>query len=191
MGKPRAERIRRRVTCELMLDGRSYRGIVLDLSATGIFVQTEATPGPGARIRILFHTATGEEFEAEASVARRQVVPRELAGVVRGGLGLRIQRPPEAYFRLIGMEGTAEEKPRGLGMETQVVQNRPAEKPRAPEPPKPPPAPALPEYRIRVKQTDGPRSRTLKLGASGADDARKRALAELGRGWEVLTVEPV
>ena len=186
MGKRRAERIKRRVTCELLLDGRSYRGIVLDLSATGIFVQTEATPAPLARMRIRFHTATGEEFEAEAAVARRQVVPRELAGVVRGGLGLRIERPPEAYFRLIGMEGTSEEKPRGLGMETQIVQNRPA----APEPPKPPPAPALPEFRVRVKQTAGPRSRTLKLGAASKDDARKRALAELGGGWEVLSVEP-
>ena len=191
MGKRRAERIKRRVTCELLLDGRSYRGIVLDLSATGIFVQTEATPGPGARMRIRFRTATGEEFEADGAVARRQAVPRELAGVVRGGLGLRIERPPEAYFRLIGMEGVSEDKARSIGMETPVVQNRPAGAPRAPEPPKAPPAPALPEYRVRVKQTDGPRSRTLKLGASSADDARKRALAELGRGWEVLTVEAV
>jgi hypothetical protein len=189
MGKRRAERIKRRITCELLLDGRSYRGIVLDLSATGIFVQTEATPPPLARMRIRFHTATGEEFEADAAVARRQVVPRELAGVVRGGLGLRIERPPEAYFRLIGMEGASEEKPRGVGMETQIVQNQPAAAARAPEPTKPPPAPALPQYSVRVKQTEGPRSRTLKLAASSKDDARKRALAELGRGWEVLSVE--
>jgi hypothetical protein len=191
MAKRRAERIKRRVTCELMLEGRSYRGIVLDLSATGIFVQTEATPAPLARMRIRFHTASGEEFEADAAVARRQVVPRELAGVVRGGLGLRLERPPEAYFRLIGMEGISEAKPRALGMETQVVQNRPADAARAPEPPKSPPAPALPEYRVRVKQTAGPRSRTLKLGAASRDDARKRALAELGQGWEVLSVEAV
>jgi hypothetical protein len=189
MGKRRAERIKRRITCELLLDGRSYRGIVLDLSATGIFVQTEATPGPGERMRVRFHTAAGDEFEADAAVARRQVVPRELAGVVRGGLGLRIERPPESYFRLIGMEGTSEEKARGLGMATQIVQNRPAGPAPAPEAPKPPPAPALPEYRVRVKQTAGPRSRTLKLGASSDADARRRALAELGSGWEILSIE--
>jgi hypothetical protein len=189
MGKRRAERIKRRITCELLLEGRSYRGIVLDLSATGIFVQTEATPGPGARIRVRFHTASGEEFEAEAAVARRQAVPRELAGVVRGGLGLRVERPPEAYFRLIGMEGAAEEKPRGPGMATQIVQNRPAGPSPAAAPPKPPPAPALPEYRVRVKQTAGPRSRTLKLPAADPADARKRALRELGAGWEILSVE--
>jgi hypothetical protein len=191
MAKRRAERIKRRVTCELMLEGRSYRGIVLDLSATGVFVQTEATPAPLARMRIRFHTATGEEFEVDAAVARRQAVPRELAGVVRGGLGLRIERPPEAYFRLIGMEGSPEERPRPVGVATQIVQNQPAAPARAPEPPKPPAVPALPQYSVRVKQTDGPRSRTLKLGAASKDDARKRALAELGRGWEVLSVEPV
>jgi PilZ domain len=188
MGKRRAERIKRRVTCELLLDGRSYRGIVLDLSATGIFVQTEATPGPGARMRIRFHTASGDELEVDASVARRQAVPRELAGVVRGGLGLRIERPPEAYYGLIGMKAPAEEMSRGQGTSNRVAQTAPA---RAPEPPKPPPAPKLPDYRVRVKQTDGPRSRILKLGAANPDDARKRALAELGRGWEVLSVEAV
>jgi hypothetical protein len=188
MGKRRAERIKRRVTCELLLDGRSYRGIVLDLSATGIFVQTEATPGPGERMRIRFHTATGDEFETDARVARRQAVPRELAGVVRGGLGLRLEGAPDAYFRLIGMEGAPEERSRSHGTSTRAAQTARAP---APEPPKPPPAPKLPEYRVRVKQTEGPRSRILKLGATSPDDARKRAVAELGRGWEVLSVEAV
>src|SRR5262245_23298186 len=103
MPKPRAERVKRRVTCELLVDGRSYRGIVLDLSATGVFVQTEATPPPGVRLRLRFHAPDRTEFEVEASVARRQVVPPQLASVVRGGLGLRVARPPEAYFQLIGM----------------------------------------------------------------------------------------
>jgi hypothetical protein len=190
MGKRRAERIKRRVTCELLLDGRGYRGIVLDLSATGVFVQTEATPAPGARLRLRFHTPDRREFEVEASVARRQVVPPQLASVVRGGLGLRVERPPEAYFQLIGVEGVTEERAQS-GMATQIVQNQPAAKAAAVQAPKPAPAPALPEYRLRVKQTDGPRSRTLKLGATSPDDARKRALAELGRGWEVLSVEAV
>ena len=75
MAKRRAERIRRRVTCELQLGGRSYRGIVLDLSETGVFVQTEATPPPGARLRIKLHAAGGIEFEVDATVARRQVAP--------------------------------------------------------------------------------------------------------------------
>jgi len=69
----RSDRIKRRVTCELLVDGRRYRGIVLDLSETGVFVQTEATPTPGAPLRLRFHAADGTAFEVEASVARRQV----------------------------------------------------------------------------------------------------------------------
>jgi hypothetical protein len=188
MGKPRAERIKRRVTCELLLEGRSYRGIVLDLSATGIFVQTEATPAPGARLRLRFHAPDRPEFEVDAAVARRQVVPPQLASVVRGGLGLRVERPPEAYFQLIGMEGATEDKLRGLGMATQVVENHP-KRAAVPEAPKPPAAPLQPEFRVRVKQTNGPRSRTLKVNAASRDDARKRAIEELGSGWEILSID--
>ena len=107
MAKKRADRIRRRVTCELQLDGRSYRGIVLDLSESGVFVQTEATPPPGTRVRLRLHTAGGVEFVVEATVARRQVAPPQLASVVRGGLGLRVEDPPAAYFKLIGMESAS------------------------------------------------------------------------------------
>ena len=42
---------------------------------------------------------------------------------------------------------------------------------------------------MRVKQSDGPRSRSLKVRAESVEDARRRALAELGRGWEILSIE--
>src|SRR4030095_3531030 len=103
MPRRRAQRIKRRVTCELKLAGRSYRGIVLDLSETGVFVQTEASPAGNERLRIKFHAPDGGEFEVDATVARRQVAPPQLTTVVRGGLGLRVEHPPEAYFRLIGL----------------------------------------------------------------------------------------
>jgi hypothetical protein len=198
MAKKRAERIRRRVTCELLLDGRSYKGIVLDLSETGVFVQTEATPAPGARLTLRFHAPGGPEFEVGASVARRKVAPRELAGVVRGGLGLRVEKPPAAYFELIGSAdptsaaASAAAGPRaGLGAGSRVGAAAPlsarreaataAEAPAAPD--------TRPEFRVRVKQSDGPRSRMLKLRAESPDEARRSAMRELGAGWEILSVE--
>jgi hypothetical protein len=213
MAKKRADRIRRRVTCELQLDGRSYRGIVLDLSETGVFVQTEATPPPGTRVRLRLHTAGGVEFVVEATVARRQVAPPQLASVVRGGLGLRVEDPPTAYFKLIGMEaaagtgrtlggpdapapgaGPAGAPPPGasgaFGTVGSAGPSRAA--PRAPAPaaaPSPPPPDTRPEFRVRVKQSDGPRSRTLKVKAGSPSEARRNALAELGKGWEILSVE--
>ena len=127
MTKKRADRIRRRVTCELQLGGRSYRGIVLDLSETGVFVQTEATPPPGTRLRVRLHASGGIEFEVDATVARRQVAPPQLATVVRGGLGLRVEAPPPAYFKLIGMESASSPGgARGVG----GAPNAPVERPR-------------------------------------------------------------
>jgi hypothetical protein len=186
MPKKRAERIRRRVTCELQLDGRSYRGIVLDLSETGVFVQTEATPPPGTRLRIKLHASGGIEFEVDASVARRQVAPPQLASVVRGGLGLRVEEPPPAYFKLIGME-----PPKGGGRARagSGTAAGPAPQAPAPAPPPPPVEDTRVEFRVRVKQSDGPRSRTLKVKAGSPSEARRNALAELGRGWEILSIE--
>lgn len=208
MARKRAERIRRRVTCELLLEGRSYRGIVLDLSETGVFVQTEATPGPGAPLTLRIRTPSGGEIEVSARVARRKVAPRELAGVVRGGLGLRVDRPPAAYFELIGStdpDGAAASAGRG-GLGGSRVGPRLPGAPAAAGPPSrpsdspaagrsapaaaPEPAPdTRPEFRVRVKQSAGPRSRTLRVRAASSDEARRRAMRELGDGWEILSVD--
>jgi hypothetical protein len=188
MPRQRAERIRRRITCELQLDGRSYRGIVLDLSETGVFVQTEATPPAGTHLRIKLHASGGIEFQVDATVARRQVAPPQLASVVRGGLGLRVEDPPPAYYKLSGVDGDAAKARASTGGRGGKAKAAAAAEPEAPEAPAPPPPPRL-EFRVRVKQSNGPRSRTLKVKAGSPTEARKTALAELGRGWEVLSVE--
>jgi hypothetical protein len=53
-----------------------------------------------------------------------------------------------------------------------------------------PPA-AQAQYRVRIKQSQGPRSRTLSIGADSEDDARNQALHAAGAGWVVLGVERV
>jgi hypothetical protein len=42
-----------------------------------------------------------EPLHLIATVARRQVVPAHLRGVVKGGLGLHIERAPEEYYRYV------------------------------------------------------------------------------------------
>jgi len=213
MGKRRAGRIKKRITCELEVAGRRYRGFVLDLSETGLFVQTDAAADPGAQLTVRLRVGDEPEVEVEASVARRQMVPPQLATVARGGLGLRVQRPPAAYFALLGMDGAAAEaarrrmaRPPSPGAARSTASGatpRPQGSPRggsrvapsARPPPVPsrevPEKPALPAFRVRVKQTSGPRSRVLEVSAASLDDARRRARAKLGAGWEVLTVEAV
>jgi hypothetical protein len=185
MAKQRAQRIKKRMTCELRLAGRAYRGIVLDLSETGVFIQTDATPGGTERLRIKLRTPDGSEFEVDATVARRQVAPPQLTTVVRGGLGLRVVNPPAAYFELIGIAAAeAARKERAAA----APGSRKASAPAAAAPPPPPPVPEE-TFRVRVKQSNGPRSRSFTVRAPSPEEARKRASAEIGRGWEILSIE--
>jgi len=164
------------VTCEIESDGSRHTGIVLDVSPRGLFVQTDATPPLDGTVRLRLRL-DGEALDLEARVARKRVVPRQLASVTAGGLGFRIDSAPEEYFRLFS----------GL-MSTPGESGRPPS-PAAPSV-GPPPADDEPVFRVRVKQMHGPRSRSLLVAAATEVEARGRATADLGEGWSVLEVAP-
>jgi hypothetical protein len=44
---------------------------------------------------------------------------------------------------------------------------------------------------VRVKQSDGPRSRSVEILAESSDEARARALAEVGAGWEAVAADSI
>jgi hypothetical protein len=104
----KTHRSRHRLTCELVLGDRRHPGIVLDVSQTGLFVQTSAAPPPGERVRVRLQPAGGAELELEASIARRYAVPARLASVARGGVGLRIESAPDDYLQLLDSTGPTE-----------------------------------------------------------------------------------
>jgi hypothetical protein len=164
--------------CEIVYDGRAQNAIVLDVSRTGLFVQTAARLAPGTEIDLDVRLeASAEPIRLRAAVARQKAVPAQLTGVAQGGVGLRILEAPRAYYDAIG-----EPAPWRLA------------KPRsAPEPaPSPPPAPAPraePRFRVRVKQSDGPRSRVLDIVAETAERACALALKQVGAGWEAIGAE--
>ncbi len=179
MGQRRAaKRFRRRMACELIADGRPQRAIVLDVSSTGMFVQTSTRLVPGTPVDLqLRFEANDEPIAIRARVVRHRAVPANLTSIAQGGIGLRIvDAPPSFYERLRGQDDDAatERNPAG------PVARRPA----------PAPAPSGPRFRVRVKQTDGPRSRIVDVAAETADAARAMALAELGSGWEALGADP-
>jgi hypothetical protein len=165
----KGERLRRRVTCEIESAGSRHRGIVLDVSPRGLFVQTDATPPLDGTVRLRLRV-DGEVLDLEARVARKRVVPRQLASVTAGGLGFRIDSAPEQYFRLFGNQLRP------------TVAAEPAVEP--------PPADDDCVFRVRVKQVRGPRSRSLLVAAPTEAEARGRATADLGEGWSVLEVAP-
>lgn len=179
MGQRRAaKRFRRRMACELIADGRPQRAIVLDVSSTGMFVQTSTRLVPGTPVELqLRFEANDEPITIRARVVRHRSVPANLTVVAQGGVGLRIlEAPPSFYESLRGQDGDATTERDTAG----PVARRPA----------PAPPPSGPRFRVRVKQTDGPRSRILDVAADTADAARAEALAQLGSGWETVGAEP-
>lgn len=174
MKQQRAERVKQRLTCELVVADRRHPGIVIDISETGLFVQTSAAPPPGEQVCVKLRLSGGTEIDLKATVARRYSVPRRLVSVARGGVGLRIESAPEGYLQLLRTAMRAEE----------------ATPPIAPTTASPEPTDGS-AYRVRAKQTSGPRSRSVEIHAASEEEAKQRASAKLGEGWEILTVDPV
>ena len=85
MERRRAERIDRKLTCELVIAGRRHPGIVLDLSPLGVFVQTAVAPPPGEKVGVRLLRSDATCVEVDAIVVRRHVVPRRLASIASSG----------------------------------------------------------------------------------------------------------
>jgi Tfp pilus assembly protein PilZ len=171
-----AKRHKWRLACEVVCDGRSQRAIVIDLSQTGVFVQTGTRLPPGSEVEVrLLLTDAAEPILLRATVARNKQVPPQLTSVARGGVGLRIVDAPAAYYETINsLEGG----------DSRRQPSTPAALPAAPEP-------AKTRFRVRVKQSDGPRSRSVEILAESPDEARARALAQLGAGWEAVAADSI
>jgi len=101
MERRNEQRIRRRLSCELFADGHRYQGIVVDLSASGLFLQTDAALDPGTRVDVLLKGSRFPEVIVRAVVARRRLTPTLLASIIHRGVGLRIVEAPEAYFEAL------------------------------------------------------------------------------------------
>jgi hypothetical protein len=172
-----AKRHKWRLACEIVSEGRSQRAIVIDLSETGLFAQTSTRLPPGSVVEVRVRlTESAEPIQLRAQVARNKQVPPQLTSVARGGIGLRLLDAPAAYFEQIhALDGSGDGK-RATTAAT------------APTPMK---APAGIRFRVRVKQSDGPRSRSLEIVATSADEARARALADVGNGWEAVAAEAI
>lgn len=99
--KRRMPRTRKRLSCSLMVNSQRYTGIVLDISATGLFIQTSVAPKPGTIVNFEMRLPSGESLSLQASVARRRNVPAHMQSIARGGIGLCLESTPEEYFALV------------------------------------------------------------------------------------------
>ena len=94
-------RVRRELPCTLLAEGRRHRGIVRDLSADGLFVETPGAALLGAEVIVALRTPEGRHFVLETSVPYRRPVSHSLAFHSTGGIGLCIQDPSSTYRRWV------------------------------------------------------------------------------------------
>jgi hypothetical protein len=199
-----SDRSKQRAPCTITLDGRRHSGFVLDLSRTGLFIQTSAKPLPGQRLDIEL-SVRGETLRMHVEVARRKQVPPQLLAVAHRGVGVRVLSAPEGFYQLLadfqakGSEGSSEplkgrvpasraaSTPPGRKASRTV---RPPNRERPRTTPGPEPAAAC-EFRVRVKQVSGTRTRTLRIRAADEAAARCEVTSDLGDEWKILEVTPV
>jgi hypothetical protein len=207
----RAARTKKRLACALVIDGNRLAGIVLDLSSSGLFVQTSANPNPGTRLDVeLEIPGEPERPRLAARVARKKVVPPRLKGVVHGGVGLKIESAPESFFRYLAQlqigEAGGESPAEAAPAEKAPASQKPAGPEKAPAPKKAAPTgknatrggaasastgAKQERFRVRVSQIGGSRSRSLEISAASEDEARREAITKAGEGWKILACERV
>lgn len=178
--RPQAEpRFSKRVPCRLRVAGSTYSGLVLNVSRTGLFVQTNAQTRPGAELCVdLGPGATGGRIPLGAKVVWRRVVAPYLRTVTHGGLGVRIENAPEAFYHFLSRVARETEAPAPVPTPAVGVGTPSAASAASGSP-----------YRVRIRHESGSRSRTLILRSSSEQEARRSALASAGPGWTVLEVQ--
>jgi uncharacterized protein (TIGR02266 family) len=189
MNRRQMPRTKMRIACTLHLEESRHSGMVLDVSAGGLFVQTNASPAPGTPVRLELRVpGLSEPIEMQASVARKRIVPPRLRALLKGGVGLQLENPPEEFYALVAKL----QAPEVATAKTSEPETSPASgaTQSANGASKRPAKPKLTSFRVRLSQVGGSASRNLVIRASGEDEARRRAILDVGDGWKVLSCEP-
>ncbi len=96
------KRFRKRIPCAFNAGGRSCSGLVLNVSRSGLFLQTSVPEDSGAVVDLELNPPDRREpIALTARVVWRRAVPAQLRTVVDGGLGMQIIWADEAYYGLL------------------------------------------------------------------------------------------
>ena len=102
MGKREEPRFKKRIPCELRQRQSMFSGLILDVSRTGLFVQTRAAAKAGDEVEVMLNRREpNAPITLSAQVVWERKVPPRLRTVVEGGLGLQIRYAPEPYYVLL------------------------------------------------------------------------------------------
>jgi len=185
------------MSCEIEVHGDRHSGIVLDVSASGLFVQTNVKPTPGtfATLRLSL-PGERETVTMRARVARKKTVPPQLLAVAGGGLGFAIMEPAEAYLDFVAeispehAEAVALERAKAAQRKVSGAAvakppqdaggGRPSDRKREQAPKR---------YRIHAVETSSGRRNTYLVTCASEQEASDQVLEQLGDAWKVLFIE--
>ena len=94
------DRLPYRVPCEFTHDGHRMAGIVTDISARGLFIETSHRVPSGTELKLVLRDPRGS-LDLVGRVRREKRSHRSARQVLSGGFGLRLDVVPEPYFKLL------------------------------------------------------------------------------------------
>lgn len=90
------DRAKRRILVRFRKDATDRQGYSKNLSATGVFVQTNMVGAPGSVIQVELEFPDAK-FAMRARVAWAKKVPPQLAHILECGMGLQFVDPPPEW----------------------------------------------------------------------------------------------
>lgn len=102
--RARAVRVKRRLAVhfvDTVTKAARRGGYTVDISETGVFVQTQRPPTPGTAIELQVMLKSGRELVIYAVVARLVVPPRQFVHALPSGFGARFTSAVPALAELI------------------------------------------------------------------------------------------
>jgi Tfp pilus assembly protein PilZ len=160
--------------CRLRSGIRSHSGMVLDVSTTGVFVQTTARFEPGGPVSLVIHVPRGKHFALEGEVARVVVSSAGRDAGQGCGLGVLLKEAPAAYVAWVeSLVGKGTDSLRVSGGRTGAAVADP-QKSRS--------------FQVRLRQIAGNRTRDVLVRCGSQAEASELALAEFDEDWKVLRV---
>jgi len=192
----RAPRSKKRISCDLLIEGSRYKGIVLDVSATGLFVQTNVKPAPGVPVEVTLTLSNqSDPVVLDARVARKKAVPAALLTAAGGGVGLAIEKAPKTYLDFIAKVSptqaayvsTATDATRGSASIASAVRRSG----RATSESAAVARPAGKRFRIHAVEAATGVKNSYLVACDSEEEASAQVLEQLGSEWQVIFVERV
>ena len=87
--------------CQLDCRGKRHPAVVLDLSASGLFVRLATALPLGTEVGVTLRLAGGKEWNLRAELAREPQADSSRGPLYGMGLGLRITEAPDGFAEFV------------------------------------------------------------------------------------------